>query len=468
MPLFPFGPWRPDLTDIAQLDETGAFRLTEAINALPELGCYQPAADAAAVTDALVAACQGIFACTDANNNVNWFAGTASNISRISSNTASWSFVGSGYALSSEGRWSFTRYGNEVFAAAPTESFQYMTMSAGSTFSDVQGDPPRPRHIAVVKNFMVAVGTANNPQRVQWSALNNPHSWTIDATTLADFQDLLGPGGQNQGIIVGLAGADAVILQERAVWRMLYVGQPLLFQFDPVENMRGALAAGSIVQSAGFAFYYSEDGFYQFDGTTSKPIGLGKIDNWFSKDVDDGAIDRITAVADPERSLVFWSYKSVSGSAPDRILVYNWQISEWSLIQQDCELIWSALQRHSLPFGIPRVACVTTNHQAALFFGGTKAATLTTAQYQLNPAGRTLITEIYPLSDKGTAQAEILHRSTPFDALLSSSAVPRNAQGFGPFRIDDRLMALRSIFDAGVDWAKFRGVKTNPKPTGTR
>lgn len=467
MPLFTFGPWRPDLPDVAQLDDTGSLRLVEATNIVPGVGCYHPQPSTTVVTDSLTITCQGAFACTDRDGNVNWFAGTATDLKRISSNTSTWSTVGAGFGLSDEERWEFVRWGNQVFATSPTDDLQYITLEAGAAFAPVAGVPPRFRHLGIVKNFMVGVGTDLAPQRVQWSGIDNPQTWTVDATTMADFQDLLGPGGWNQGIITGLAGADAVIMQEHSVWRMMYVGLPLVFQFDPVESARGAIAAGSIVQSAGFAFYYSDDGFYQFDGTTSRPIGNGKVDEFFGVDSDDAYLNRVTAVADVDRSLVMWSYRSVSANTPDRILVYNWQVGEWTLLEQTCELLWRSLRRHSTPYGLPDLSIFTTANRAATFTSTNLAARLTTAEYQLNPSGRILLTELHPILETGSPITYVQHRVNPTVTITTESAITINAYGFAPLRVDDRMVRFTQEIPAST-WDKWRGFKLVYTSTGRR
>lgn len=468
MPLYTFGPWRPDLTDVAQLDDTGSLRLTEATNVVPGMGCFHPQASPSIVTHALGATCQGAFACKDSAGDVNWFAGTASNIKRIYTNTATWTTVGVGYGLQPEDRWEFVQWGNQLFATAVTDPLQFISLTVGASFAAVGGAPPRFRHIGVVKNFMVGCGTATDPQRVQWCGLNNPQTWTVDTTTMADFQDLLGSGGWNQGIVVGLAGADAVIMQEHSVWRMMYVGLPLIFQFDQVESARGAIAAGSIVQSAGYAFYYSDDGFYQFDGTTSKPIGTGKVDAFFSANVNTSQFDHMSAVSDVDRSLVMWSYQSTAGVNPNRILVYNWQVDEWTLIEQNCDLLWRSLRRHSTPLGTPDLAIFDTSDKAATLTAAALSPRIITAEYQFNPNGRTLVTQLYPLIESGSPRTYVSHRSNVTRALTTEPSVAMNAQGFAPLRVDDRLLRFQQDMVAGTVWDKWRGFKLIHYATGQR
>lgn len=467
MALFSFGPWRPDLGDIAELDDSAVMRLAAATNVVPEVGCYQPQASSVPVTSSITSTCQGALACTDKDGNVNWFAGTATKLKRISTATITWETVGSGFHLGEEQRWSIVKYGNLIFACASTDDIQYMTMSAGSVFQPVTG-APRFKSICVVRNFLVGCGAVTDPQRVQWSGLDRPLSWTVDASTLADFQDLLGDGGINQGMVAGLAGADAAIIQERSIWRMLYVGLPLVFQFDPVEASRGAVSAGSIVQSSGYVFYYSDNGFYRFDGTTSIAIGSGKVDNFFIKYVDSDRLESMSAIADADRSLVLWSYKSVGSVNPDCIIVHNWQTGDWSIIEHDCTLLWRSLQIHNAPLGIPAVASFDTLNRATIFLGDNLEARISTAEHQINPNGRTLITEIYPIVDGDAPYTQITHRENSTVSLVSGPVSYVNSSGFSPMRVDDRFIQIHQTIPAASTWFRWKGIKITNTNTGTR
>jgi hypothetical protein len=101
--------------------------------------------------------------------------------------------------------------------------------------------PPKARHIAVVRDFVVLGnvddGTAR-PNRVAWSAINNSADWAVSASTQSDIQDLQGDGGWVQKVVGGEYG---LVFQERAVWKMTYIGSPVIFQFDLIERSRGAL-----------------------------------------------------------------------------------------------------------------------------------------------------------------------------------------------------------------------------------
>ena len=470
MPFYRFGPWTPDYPDTAsELPDDGLLRLTVAQNVLPDSGgIYQPfQAASTIIANSLSSTCIGAFSCFDALDKPNLFAGTASTLYRIHSNTRTWSIVQTGFALTADDRWNFQRYGNMVFAATGGAPMQYMTLTATGSFTAVGGAAPAAKSLIVVRNFLVSIGTIANPQRVEWSGLDQPLSWTVDSVTQADFQDLAGAGGANTGAVVGLTGADAVIFQEAAVWRMLYVGAPLVFQLDRVEGLRGAIAPGSIVQSGGKVFYLSADGFYCFDGTTSKPIGAGKVDSWFFDTADASAFRRLSAVADPFLPIVMWSFQSVDSSQPDQILAYNWQSDLWSQLLVNCQILWRLL---SYPNGLPATAIMDLFAATRTFTAGfNKKAYITTAEYQLNPAGRALITEIWPILEGPDApRASVYHRPNPWRTLSVETIAPINATGFCPLRVDDRMVRIESVISQSASWSKWWGFRLEWAATGER
>ena len=146
--------------------------------------------------------------------------------------------------------------------------------------------------------------------RVQWSPQGDPAgTWGSDPATGADYQDLDPTNGFIRQIVGGEYG---VIFQERAITRMTFVGSPLWFQFDEVESGRGTQAPGSVVKVGNAIFYLGFDGFYLFDGTASRPIGVNRVNKSFLSDVDANYLHRVKAVAHPQEPLVYFFYPSAS------------------------------------------------------------------------------------------------------------------------------------------------------------
>jgi hypothetical protein len=83
-----------------------------------------------------------------------------------------------------------------------------------------------------------------------------------------------------------LSGEYGLILLERAISRMTYVGAPLFFQFDTIAKNIGCYESNSVAQFGNLTFFLSDDGFYVCDGQTVIPIGAEKIDRFFFTFVD--------------------------------------------------------------------------------------------------------------------------------------------------------------------------------------
>lgn len=488
-----FGPWRPDVPALANPG------VVEATNVVPQPGAYQRQAGLSEFTSSLGARCQGAFVCLDSGGNVNWFAGDISNLYRINVQTTGWSVVSrvALYSTASTEWWSFAQFGDLVYATNYSDEMQRFSLGGVATFGDVTG-APKCRYLGVVNQFLVAVNVNDDdgvrPHRVRWSAIGNADSWTVAAVTQADFVDLAGESGGCQGIVAGLAAADAAIIQEHGIQRMTYVGPPLVFSFDLVEGVRGTPAPGSIVQSGGFIYYLGEDGFYQFDGARSYPIGNGKVDQTFFADVDTSAWHRIRSVIDVGRKLIFWAYVSTSSSDgnPDRIMVYNWETSEWSRLElsveelfrtislgytleeldsftTNIEALTPSMDSRQWTGGILQLSAFTTGHRTAHFTGAPLAATIVSGEQQMAPGGRaTLVTQVWPFVKHASPRISVGHRNRTIDPVVFEAATDRNAIGFCPQRVYDRFMRFRMSISAGETWSDVQGIEVFTADRGIR
>ncbi|HEX6979408.1 MAG TPA: hypothetical protein VF342_08920 [Alphaproteobacteria bacterium] len=501
MAVVPFGEWLPDMPAHGN---PGLVVCRNVISRTPD--SYGPFAALAAYSGALGARCQGAFAARDADGNVTLFAGDAARLYRLTSASTAWSDVSrtGGYAVPADDRIGFVQYGSRLIAAMGlSDPLQSFVLGASGSFADLAPTAPRARHIAVVRDFVVVANTydavdGNQPQRVWWSAIDDPTGWPAPGTSAAatvqsDYQDLAGDGGWNQGIVGALNTADGVAFQERGIWRMTYVGAPLIFQFDRVEGARGTPAPGSIVQLGGTVAYLGEDGFYLFDGSRSIPIGANKIDKTFFADLDQTYFARISAAVDPINKIFYWAYPgagNVSGH-PNRLLAYNWSTARWSLIALDMALIFRAgsfgynldgadalgLTVDDAPFGPDSrfwtggralLAAFDVEHRLNFFTGPNLGATFETGDLDLGAGRRVFVSGLRPIVDGGAVTACVGHRDAPDASVSYTAATEAAADGFCPQRIATRFARARiEIAPAGA-WSHAKGVEPRLMPEGTR
>lgn len=494
----PFGSFSPDR---APFGNTGS---TVALNVIPRAGGFRPLPGLTTFSDALTARCQGAFFATDSSGNVYGFAGDATKLYRLTGGSTAWDDAtrtsGGAYSTPATGIWSAAKFGNDVLMTNFADDIQAYTIGSSSDFAALAGSPPKAKYLAVIGDFVVAgflnVGGTIYPERIQWCAIRDHTSWPTPGTDAArvvqaDRQDLFGEGGWVQGLAGGLSGANGAILQERALWRMIYTGPPTIFSIDQVEGGRGTPAPSSIAQIGGTIFYLGEDGFYRFDGQSSLPIGAERVDQTFFDTVDVSYYDRVSASVDPVRKLIIWAYPTSSADGtPNRQLIYNWQLNEWSEGDLDLQMMmrsltfgvdldtdlnasetgadddsWPSLDSRFWTGGRPGLAAFDTSNQLAFFTGPSPAAAVETGEFELMPGRAGLINNVWPLVDaNGGAPgitAQVRHRYRLGDMPTAAQAYAQTAKGHCYARSRGRYFRVRVDIDAAGSWDYAQGVDVN-------
>lgn len=501
MAMVPIGEWLPDMPEF---QNPGSANI---VNAVPRTrDSYGPALEMAPVTGALSAAAQGGMFTRDSGANVWGFAGDSSKLYKNVSGSTDWTNISKvgGYTTGATERWSFGQFGELIMATNFTDPVQQFDMSSAAVFSDLSANAPKGRYIARVNQFVMLANTNDSvdgevPQRVWWSAIGDPTNWptpgTISAAQLqSDYNDLMGDGGWNMGIVGGLSGADVAVFQERNVWRGQYIGPPAVFRFDAVENARGTPAPGSIVQVGPVVYYLADDGFYVFDGVQSVPLGFQKFDKTFWNEVDTTYLHRITGAADPLNTIIYWAYPGPqnSGGTPNRILAYNYSLGRAAPIHQSVEyMIGRALTTgYTLeqldPFGtletLPapldsrtwtggrlNLAAFNTSHKMAFFSGPPLAATLDTSEANLNDRGIAHVNRVWPMIDVGSAMISLGRRNRLADNVVWSDPVAiSSTTGSSGVRGSAMYHRVRITVPSAAYWSHAQGVQFDARPAGRR
>lgn len=127
--------------------------------------------------------------------------------------------------------WRFAQWGNDMVATNHVDEVQIRTANAGD-FDDliVSTKKPRGKDVITVLDFLMLLNTAGeaeaSPDGVWWSALNDISDFDPSITTQSDYQYLRDTPGQ---ITCGVGGEYAIIFKARSIYRMEYVGSPLIF-----------------------------------------------------------------------------------------------------------------------------------------------------------------------------------------------------------------------------------------------
>jgi len=479
-----FGEWLPDQPDMNNA-------IVTANNVIPAANGYRSLPSFTQLSTSASNTLLGIYSAKADDATISLFAGDSTRLYEFNTGTSGLDDVSNGtYSLEGKERWKFVQYGNDVIVAGGIgEELQYWDLATSTQFATLSTDAPKADYIAVVRDFIFTAnideGSGRKPYRVKWSGFDSATDWTA-GTNQSDFQDI-----PDAGAIQGIVGGEfATIFMEKAIVRATYTGLPLVFQFDKVEPNRGCKIAGSICNIGQLSFYYSDSGFYMWDGQQSKPIGQEKVDDFFNTDCDFSYINKITSAVDPIRQIAVWSYVSTSntGTTPDKLLIYNYYLDRWSSADVDSDLVAPFF---TASYSLEDLDNVSTNldtipasldssfwlggefylggalaDQMYVFSGAVLDGTVETGELPLAAGKHNLVTRIYPYYDGGSVTLQVGTRDALSDSVTFTSAVSPNTDNFANFRAQGRYHRLRMSITG--EWDLAQGIDVEAREIGRR
>lgn len=375
---------------------------------------------------------------------------------------------------------SFAQFENYVFAARGSGGVLYHTVGSASNFATVPGltGAYDARHAAVLGQFLVLgnLGSATTRSAtITWSGAGLPLSFPTPNSATAIAQQS-GEQALNiaDGPLVGIYGGDqyAVLVQTGAITRMTYVGPPVVFQFDKLENKKGSAREWSHAASGQLVYMFSPDGFHVTDGVSTKPIGEGKVDKTFLGLVDaDNTPGAITATAiveaafDCKTNSIFWSFPSAATTYANTIFAFNIGEGRWTQATQ-------AMRKFIEPASVIQsdgLYAFNNSNVLCKFAGTAGTATLTTGDLELNPGGRAFVSGVKPnVESTGTAPAVTVRVGSRSDLATTpaytATTTPTTRTGFADMRANAKYHRAEVQIVGNFD--KAVGLEFKAKPAG--
>lgn len=484
--MVPFGEWTPDLPAIGNQ----GLVMARNVIALTE-GSYTGMPSLAPFQDALPSQVSGQYSLTDVSGAAYEWAGDTNKLYVKATASASWidaTKTGATYnPAGGAGHWTVTAFGKRIIAANGADPVQTYLQGTDSRFSDLAASAPRGRYVAVIRDFVFLANMAASglPQRVQWSAVGNPLSWPTPGTDAAvqvqsDSSDLEQTDlGAIQGVFgAGFGGSDGAIFASWGVYRISYVGSPVIFEFTPSAGAPGTLSPKAVAVapistqrgSGFFALYLSTDGFYAYDGSSASAIGAQKFDRMFYLSVDESAIADVQAVADPQRKLAMWAYRTSGFTGRyNRLLAYNWELARATVVDLTETPVEWVTDRDSGD-RIFRLVAFRDNHQMHSFTGPSMASEIVTGDRQLFAGRKALVTGTRPIvdGDANSATITLAARDVPTDEVVWDAEIPVDILGNCPTRSAGRYVRFRLRRPAGTVYRHMQGIEVTAAAAGRR
>lgn len=492
-----FGAYLPDLAPV------GHPGLLRADNVFPVSGGYAPWPSLSSFQGALSDRCRGAASGRDANGQSFVVAGDATKLylRKLGAIANATRLSGGSYTTLSTRGWSFARFNNAIYAANYDDEIQKLDLG-GANFANLgAANAPRARTLAVVRDFLVAgycydptgspspVGLV--PNRVHWSEKGNPDSWPLYGTSAAvnvqsDKQEL--QGGEVQRIAshaeIGL------VLMDRAVWRMDYVGGDVIFEFHPISRDEGTIAPGSVVTRGRTTYFWSEDGWKATDGSSVAPIGHQQIDETFRAKLDVANRHLMSGASHPRKRAIVWSYPSAGTM---RLLLYEEQLGRWAEGDEVVEWLLESLPAgysmddYSLPtydmdaapapftgnslddgryLGFPwDMGGFSSSHTLGLFSGTARTAAVETGDLELLPNRRSVVRRLRVVGDTQSLLVAVGTKSRPYDTVSYTPYAVIEQDGSLSVRANGRYHRALII---GSNFTKLQGLDAEAQPEGGR
>jgi hypothetical protein len=468
-----FTEWLPDQPGVvgALTNAQNVFPKAVGYGAFPEEEDYSLAAD-----ETLNSVTAGI----DSSGNTKVIAGGSTKLFLLDSSDLSLDNV-SGATYNSTTRWKFVQFGDYLIAASGRDRLQYAELSSTISFQDLDASAPTARLITVVRDFVVAGNTNTAGNQVIWSGLNNPNTWANTAITQSDNQ-IIPDGGEVRGITGGEFG---LILLEKSIVRMSYVGSPIIFQFDNIARNLGCYESNSVAQWQGVTYWLADDGFYACNGESIEAIGAEKVNRFFFDTLQESVIETMSAAVDPLRALIIWGYPTIDNNY--RLLTYHIPTKRWAYVDTDVngisematpgitlegldafsaslDALQTSLDSRQWQGGKLLVAGVEGN-KIITFTGPSKAGLITSADLETG-TNMSMVTLVKPIVDSGSASVAVDSRFNLAEAVAFGSATAADSENRVGFRSLGRYHRVQ--VNPSGNWTTAIGFEVDIQQAGGR
>lgn len=502
----PFAEWAPDRSTLA-----GAAQ--EAYGVISQSGRYAPLHDLTAYKAgaAIAGTCIGARGFWSTAGVVNIVLGDEFDLYRLNSRQPQIVSKAGGYAPSAPDGWQFEQFGDFIVAVNANVAPQSYEMGSSTVFADLAGTPPLSKTVFRVGNQLCLA----SDRTLSVSGFNNITLWDYATATQGVQVDVDQRGGNIQS---GVGGEVGLIFQERGIVRMTYVGPPTVFTLETIEWKHGAISREAVSQYGRRTFFVSETGLFVTDGMSVQPIGDGKVDKYFSDNLNYAARNKVTCAIDFARKLWIVAFPTGGSSVANHLLIYSMSDNRWTHDEITTQMLFEmpregitvddaagiiALEGTDIADNITtsvddpqwretrvQAAAVDGAGSVSTFEGAARFASMTTTEFEPVRLKQTLVDEIWPEIDiiSTRVNGRVLTRNRAARALLwsgdqllwdgrriiwgsnniGSTSADMNDFGFVPVRVSSRYMQVGIEVLAGTTWTEATGIYWRGSPAGER
>lgn len=173
--------------------------------------------------------------------------------------------------------------------------------------------------------WMAVDTSGKSPNSLVFSEIDEPESFPVDNELI-----LQESAGDSDSIVALIPlGPMLLIAQQRHLYRLQYVSQPVIDASIMLSGYRGVLNSRCWDVLAGVAYLADSTGLYAFDGNTEKPVSVPVENLWRDGSIDFSKASKCHVQADPLTKIVRFFYCGPSDSQPVKSLCYSVLTQAW-------------------------------------------------------------------------------------------------------------------------------------------
>jgi hypothetical protein len=422
---------------------------------------------------ALPAGCIGFFAARKRDGTEAIFAGTETALYKFRNDQCVWEDVSS-TTYAADCRWSFEKFGDKVYCQNGNDIEQMFDIENDTVFSD-NASAPICKYLKVIGPFLFRFNIVDwpaepsfvGPAAFMCSDHENPENNTLQDYNWCDAQ-FIPTGDEIMGASIVSGGAHVWL--RGGVVPLSVTMDDFTFRLGDVDTTRGTSAPYSLC-SFGQSRYliYCDDGYWLYDGGFS-PIGQGRINKTFLRNVDQDTFEDILVMNDPENAVLWIAYTNTS--AERRMFGFQYNLGQFTA--SDIEVQASFVCRTFVYAGDPpitvanqpRFAIIDADGRLGYLVGDPMAASLTTNQYQASE-DRSFTNMAQLDGDALDTELIVITRDIKGGATRTrAAATPSDRSGNFHFRASGRTIQFELTVAEGQEWENVAGLKGAFKKAG--
>lgn len=255
--------------------------------------------------------------------------------------------LGSGYA---DGNWSMITFGTWLLATNNADAPFIWKNTDGAAIPLGGVNFLRCKILRKNNNHIFALNLDTGGQRVQWSAISDPESWT---PLLAD--DAGDPGNDAGGIDVRdldsdisaceTIGEDLAFYSANSMGRIIYTGDAFVYSVKVVLSGIGAVGANAVISVGADNYGLGRKGFWKTDGLSYDYIDRGSegqysfssatenpsVQDWIADNIDWQQAYLTVGLHNQKANVVEWHF--ICKDATIRGLAFDYVTHAWTILQ---------------------------------------------------------------------------------------------------------------------------------------